>query len=87
MNQKEIEDFLKIVKGRKITWSNWPKGDYFVPNGSIIYKNGEYNMLGTEYNANKSYGKYWMVKSGFEVSESGNKWVLIKDFEYELEQL
>ena len=34
LTDQEKLDFINQVKGKKLTWTRWIRGDYFIPNGS-----------------------------------------------------
>ena len=58
LNKKQLSEFLKQVKGKKIRWTNWKSESnplYFIPNGE--YDSRINIMFGMTYYSNNVMAK------------------------------
>lgn len=72
MNEKEIQEFIDKVKGKKIKWYNWKENQYIIPTGEIAAK--YYNM--TTFKAYKDgLLVAYPIKNGLNV----NNWIMLDE--------
>jgi len=82
MKQLQAVYFFTQVNGKKIRWTGWAQGKYFVPD-SLITVGGTQSpptikMLGTVYNpSEKSTVMKYPIANGFLPYDDLNKWELV----------
>ena len=69
MTEKEAQDFIDKVKGKKIRWTGWSKSDYVIPDGTFSF--GYFGSIRLD----GSYRSGLMISCGFKTPIYGlNRW-------------
>lgn len=81
MDKQQAVYFLKQVKGKKIRWTYWAQGKYFVPDSLITLPNQSppiIKMLGTMHNPSKTpTAMKYPIANGFLPSNYLERWELM----------
>jgi len=80
LNEEEIQEFLKEVKGKKIRWSGWRLEESFLIDKDASDSNfiGDYCAPSTEGGINISKRSF-SIMNGFNPDVLGSYWILLED--------
>jgi len=79
MTKEEVNEFFDKVKDKKLTKSNWEKGDFFIPNNLYIDSFNIYTMRGIYIIKDIEFNFDFWVNYGFDDDFNGNKWILLDE--------